>query len=127
MAFTPILQINGSNVPAGFRQPSKYQVSEYDVSDENAGRTSDGAMQKNLLGKCLKVEMSWNVLNSTQAQILFSAFTSNQYFTVKLYSPYAAGYVEKQFYVGDRSAPCYSAALDIWQNVSFNIIQRTPD
>lgn len=128
-SFTPITYIGStdmSQIP-NFKQPSKYQVSEYDVSDENAGRTADGAMQKNLLGKCLKVEMSWNVLNSTQAQTIFSYFTANQYFSVTLYSPYSAAQVTKEFYVGDRSAPCYNATLDLWTNVAFNIIQRTPD
>ena len=123
-SFTPITYIGSTPFTI---QPSKYQVDQYDVSDENAGRTADGAMQKNILGRCYKVQMSWNVLNSTQAQSLFSLFTANQYFNVTFYSPYEATQVTKEFYVGDRSAPCYNATLDIWTNIAFNIIQRTPD
>lgn len=123
-SFTPITYIGSTPFTL---QPSKYQVDQYDVSDENAGRTADGAMQKNILGKCYKIEMSWNVLNSTKAQTLFSLFTANQYFNVTFYSPYAGTQVTKEFYVGDRSAPCYNATLDIWTNIAFNIIQRTPD
>lgn len=123
-SFTPITYIGTTPFTI---QPSKYQVDQYDVSDENAGRTADGAMQKNTLGRCYKIEMSWNVLNTTKAQTLFSLFTANQYFDVTFYSPYAGTQVTKEFYVGDRSAPCYNATLDIWTNIAFNIIQRTPD
>ena len=108
-------------------QPSKYQVDLYDVSDENAGRTADGAMQKNTIGKCVKIQMSWNVLDSASAFTLFSLFSANQYFNVTFYNPYSGGMATKEFYVGDRSAPLYNSTLDIWQNVAFNIIQRTPD
>lgn len=123
-SFTPITYIGTTPFTI---QPSKYQVDQYDVSDENAGRTADGAMQKNILGKCYKIEMSWNVLNSTKVQTLISLFTTYQYFNVTFYSPYEGTQVTKEFYVGDRSAPCYNATLDIWTNVAFNIIQRTPD
>ena len=123
-SFTPITYIGTTPFTI---QPSKYQVDQYDVSDENAGRTADGAMQKNTPGRCYKIEMSWNVLNTTKAQTLFSLFTANQYFNVTFYSPYAGTQVTKEFYVGDRSAPCYNATLDIWTNIAFNIIQRTPD
>ena len=123
-SFTPITYIGTTPFTI---QPSKYQVDQYDVSDENAGRTADGAMQKNTLGRCYKIEMSWNVLNSTKAQTLFSLFTANQYFNVTFYSPYEGTQVTKEFYVGDRSAPCYNATLDIWTNIAINIIQRTPD
>ena len=123
-SFTPITYIGTTPFTI---QPSKYQVDQYDVSDENAGRTADGAMQKNTLGRCYKIEMSWNVLNSTKAQTLFSLFTANQYFNVTFYSPYAGTQVTKEFYVGDRSAPCYNATLDIWTNIAVDIIQRTPD
>lgn len=123
-SFIPITKIGTTNMPS---QPSKYQVDLYDVSDENAGRTADGAMQKNTIGKCVKIQMSWNVLNSAEAFALFSLFSANQYFNVTFYNPFSGGMDTKEFYVGDRSAPLYNSTLDIWQNVAFNIIQRTPD
>lgn len=108
------------------KQPSQIKFGLYDVSDENAGRTADGAMQANKLGSCVKIEMSWNVLNSVTAQSLFSLFSS-EYFDVRFYNPYTGQIDRKEFYCGDRSAPLYNSTLDIWKDVAFNIIQRTPD
>lgn len=35
------------------------------------------------------------------------------------------GYRSSEFYIGDRSTPMYSSKLDIWSNLTFNIIERS--
>lgn len=129
MSFTPIIGVGAegaTTLSALPKQPSQYKVSLYDVSSEDAGRTEDGAMQANKIGSCIKIEMSWNILNSTTAHTLFGLFTE-QYFDVEFFNPYTGANSRKTFYVGDRTAPLYNATLDIWQGIAFNLIQRTPD
>lgn len=116
----PIRKINGVTVPT----PSSCTYNLADVSAADSGRTQDGMMHKNRIGQAVTINLSWQNIDTNTAHQIISLFNP-EYIMVEYYDLLQGAYVTKQFYVGDRSAPMYSAVLDLWQNVSFNIIQRS--
>lgn len=104
--------------------PSKYQYSLQDISQADAGRTEDTTMHKLRLGQCAKVQLEWQNISGSNASAILQAFNS-EYIAVNFLDPYFNAYRTTVFYVGDRSAPMYSAILGLWSNVAFNIIERT--
>lgn len=118
--YNPIRSVGGVEVPC----PSKYVYKLQDVSENNAGRTEDGKMWKLMIGQCVKLELGWqNVPTSTVSAVL-QAFNS-EYINVTYLDGKAGTYLTKQFYVGDRQAPAYNTRLGLWENLEFNIIERT--
>lgn len=103
--------------------PSAYQYDLQDVSSPNAGRTEDALMHKQRIAQKVKIELSW--LHPTTAEVseILQAFNS-QYLQIRYLDAKAGAYATKIFYVGDRSSPLYNANLGVWENVSFNIIER---
>lgn len=118
--YNPIKAVgNTNNLPT----PSKYEYKLSDVSAADAGRTEDGKMHKMRIAQKVHLELEWSYLTTAQASTILNAFNP-EYITVQYLDPRANGYVWKQFYVGDRSAPAYNTRLGLWENVSFNIIER---
>ena len=115
----PIQSVNGVAVAT----PYIFKWSLQDISDSNAGRTEDTLMHKNRIGQKRKIELSWRGLNTAQVSAILQAF-NNEYVEVVFLDALAGTYLSKTFYVGDRSTPMYSSVLDIWENVSFNIIEQ---
>jgi len=118
-----IIMVNGVALPA----PSKFQWSEADVSAAGSGRVEDGTMYKNKIGACVNIELAWDGVTTAQAKTILTAF-ADEYFSVTYIDPRrgsAPNYtVTSTFYVGDRTAPMYSYALDRWENISFKIVER---
>lgn len=118
-AKNPIRSVNGAYVPV----PSKYAYNLQDVSDENAGRTEDALMHKNRIAQKVAINLEWAGLKNAEVSEILNAFNA-EYLSIVYLDAKAGGYVTKTFYVGDRSTPLYNSTLDIWSNVSFNIIER---
>ena len=116
----PIASVDGTAV----RCPSVYQWELYDVSDTDAGRTEDTVMDKKRIGQCVKLQLAWNNIDSTEVSKILKAFNP-EYISVRYLDAMEGEYRTTVFYVGDRSAPLYNATLDVWENVSFNIIERS--
>lgn len=116
----PIKAVDGVAVPC----PSVFKWGLYDVSSPDSGRTEDTAMQKMRLGQCVKIELQWNAIKTAVASDILNAFNP-EYISVTYLDPKAGDYVTSEFYVGDRSAPMYNCLLGVWENVSFNIIERS--
>lgn len=116
----PIATVDGATVPC----PSKYQYDLQDVSASDAGRTEDTKMHKKRIGQCVKIELSWNYITTAQLSTILQAFNP-EYLTVRYLDGMSGGYRTSEFYVGDRTAPMYNAELGLWENVSFNIIERS--
>lgn len=114
----PIRSIDGHAVQC----PSKYVYQLYDVSDPDAGRTEDVVMHKNRIGQCVKLELEWANVSTAQLSAILQRFNP-EYITVNYLDGLNGGYRTCRFYVGDRSAPMYNAAMDLWENVAFNIIE----
>lgn len=115
----PIYSVNGAAVKC----PSSYLWKQEDVSAADAGRTEDCKMHKKRIGKVVGLELVWNSLSTAEVSAILTAFEP-EYITVRYLDARQGGYVTSEFYVGDRSAPLYNSVLDIWENLSFNIIER---
>lgn len=118
--FNPIRSVNGAEV----KSPSSYQYDLQDISDSEAGRTEDTVMHKNRIGQCVKLELQWNGIDTATVSAILRAFNP-EYISVCYLDAMAGGFVTSVFYVGDRSAPLYNSKLDLWENVSFNLIERS--
>lgn len=116
----PIASVNGATVKC----PSKYQYDLQDVSASDAGRTEAVTMDKKRIGQCVKIELSWSYLTTAEASVILRAFNP-EYINVRYIDLLSGTYRTSEFYVGDRSAPMYNSELGLWENLSFNIIERT--
>lgn len=119
MAVNPIQSVNGVAVKC----PSSYTYRLQDVSAPGAGRTEDMEMQKLRLGQKVKIDLAWNGITTAELSAILTAFNP-EYISVSFLDPYANAFSTKTFYVGDRAAPLYNATMGLWENVTFNIIER---
>jgi len=115
----PIQSVNGVAV----RCPSSYQYDLQDISAADAGRTEDTNMDKMRIGQCVKLELAWNGIRTADVSAILRAFNA-EYITVTYLDALDGGFRTSEFYVGDRTTPAYSTELNLWNNVSFNIIER---
>lgn len=118
----PIISVDGKSVPS----PSAFVWSLSDVSADDAGRTEDMVMHKNRKGQAVTLQLAWRYVTTAVASQILKAFNP-EYINVAYVDPYEGKAITKNFYVGDRNAPMYNGALDLWEEISFTIIQRTPD
>ena len=115
-----ILQVNGTYIP----DPSSLTWGLQTVSDQNAGRTTDGKMHVNRITQKRKLELAWNGVDfSITSEILHAV--NDETFNVTYLDALTNTRLTKTFYVGDRSAPVYSYTdgYKWYSNVSFNIIE----
>ena len=129
-AFNLIQKISASTItvstPDWAYPPSTAQVRYNDVSSRDAGRTLDGVMHKERIGTCVKIELRWNYVDSATAQAILAAFQP-EYIYVQYYDPRTATAQTKYFYAGDRGAGIYNSALDLFESITVNIIEQTPN
>lgn len=115
----PIKTIDGQTI----RPPSTYVWEEEDASAPNAGRTEAVVMHKLRVGQVVALQLSWKALTTAEISDILTKF-SPEYITLEYLDPKAGGYLTKEFYVGNRSAPLYNCKLNIWENVSFKVVAR---
>lgn len=116
----PIRSVDGKYIKC----PSSYLWKLEDVSAADAGRTEDTMMQKKRVGQVVGVELSWQNITTSEVSELLKAFNP-EYITVCYLDAMEGKYMTSEFYVGNRSAPMYNSRLGLWQNLSFNIIERS--
>ncbi len=116
----PILSVDGKSVKC----PSSYLWKLEDISASDAGRTEDTVMDKKRIGQLVGIELSWQNISTSEASAILKAFNP-EYIKVCYLDAMQGKYVTSEFYVGNRSAPMYNAAKGLWQNVSFNLIERS--
>ena len=115
----PIKSVDGFAIPC----PSSFKWKLEDISSSDAGRTEDTKMDKKRIGQVVGIDLEWkNVSISDAAQIL-TAFNP-EYINVCYLDAKAGEFVTSEFYVGNRNAPLYNAALGVWQSITLNIIER---
>lgn len=115
-----VFKVNGSDCPC----PSKFGWSLQDISAADSGRTQDGLMWKNMIGRKEKIQLQWNGINTAKASEILSMFM-DEYFTVTYRSPLTNSVVTKTFYRGDAQAPFYWWVGDgLHESISFDIIER---
>ncbi len=115
----PIRAVDGKLVKC----PSSYIYKIEDISAPEAGRTEDTVMHKLRVGQLVSIELAWRNINSFYVSEILKAFDP-EYITVEFWDAKLCEFRTSVFYVGNRSAPLYNAALRVWENVSFNIIER---
>lgn len=118
--YNPIQSVDGKAIQC----PSAYTWKLEDISASDAGRTEDTVMHKMRIGQVVGLELSWNGLTTAEVSAVLKAFNP-EYITVKYLDAMEGIYVTSEFYVGNRSAPMYNAKMGLWQNVSFNLIERS--
>ena len=118
-AYTPIRTVDGKAVKC----PSSYQWKLEDVSASDAGRTEDTQMDNMRMGQVIGLELAWQNATIEEAAEVLQAFNP-EYITVSYLDAMIGRWVEKEFYVGNRTAPLYNCTLGVWSNISFNIIER---
>lgn len=116
----PIRSVDGKSVKC----PSSYLWKLEDVSASDAGRTEDTMMHKKRIGQLVGIELSWQNIPTSEVSTILKAFNP-EYIKVCYLDAMQGKYVTSEFYVGNRSAPMYNAAKGLWQNVSFNLIERS--
>lgn len=117
--YNPILTVDGQEVPC----PSTFVYNLQDVSIADSGRTEDGLMHKNRLTQKVKLELAWNGVDTQKGSQVLNAFDP-EYVEMCYLDLKQGTYVTKTFYIGDRKSPFYNSRLDIWENLSFNAIER---
>lgn len=120
---SPIISVNNIlDLPV----PSKFVVGLSDISATDAGRTEDMVMHKRRKGQAVTIEVAWSYLSTAEISRVLTAFDP-EYVNVLYIDPKEGQEKRRDFYVGDRSAVMYNCTLDLWESVSFNLIQRRPD
>ena len=109
--------------PTDLPIPSVYSYELDDVSEPDAGRVENGYMYKKRIGQVYAVELEWWGITSAQVSAIMKAFDA-EYLNVKLWDAKAGTWATTEMYVGNRTAPMYSATLNIWSNLKFKLIKR---
>lgn len=117
--YNPIKTVDGNAVKC----PSAYQWSLLDLSDSAAGRTEDTFMHKNRIEQKRKCMLEWHNITIKECSEVLQAFNP-EYVTIVFLDALQGKYIEKTFYVGDRSAPMYNCKTGLWKNVSFSITEK---
>lgn len=98
-----------------------------DISASDAGRTQAGYMYKMLVTQKRKLQLSWTLLDASQASTILKAF-NYEYLYCRYWDAMDNQFETRQFYVGDRTAPFQWFQLDNkgtkFATVSFDIIER---
>lgn len=118
MAVNPIKYVDSASVKC----PSSYVYRLQDVSSPDAGRTEDGTMIKMRITQKVKLDLAWNGVTTEELSAILTAFNP-EYIEVEYLDGLSGGFLTKTFYVGDRASPMYNAALGLWENVTFDIIE----
>ncbi len=109
--------------------PSEYGWGKQDISDPDAGRTHDpnNTMWKMQTSKKRKLNLSWKLLTNDQASAVLRQF-DREYFWLRFWDPIVNGWLTREFYAGDMSAPLQWFDLPSLgtrlNNVTFNVIER---
>lgn len=99
--------------------------------DYDSGRTADGRMHRNMVATKYKYNIKMAPMHSTDELIkgsgkymsdLLTALLA-QSFTFTGPDPVTMGSKSGEFYVGDRTVPVYNFKLDIWDSLSFDVIE----
>lgn len=117
--YNPIKAVDG----AAIKCPSYYRWKLEDLSAADAGRTEDYTMDKARVGQIVGLDLKWKNVTTEDASAILKAFNP-EYIRVCYLDPKEGLYRTTEFYVGDRAAPLYNSELGVWQEISFNIIER---
>lgn len=119
----PIATVDGVTMPVYPDSEDGYKWELEDASASDAGRTEDVVMHKKRIGQTDAVTLKFSGLSIANASKILKMFNP-EYIKVKYLNMLEGGYVTKEFYVGNRSAPLYNSSLNVVDNVTFKIVAR---
>ena len=100
---------------------------EFETFDgENAGRSLDGTMHRDVVATKISIQLEWNLISVNEMSRLLTALDS-PFFNVCYFNPQKGKFVEDTFYCGNRSVPVYSfvnGQIKYDSGFSVNLIQR---
>lgn len=120
--------------------PSKMEVAQQDV-DLDSGRATNGTMVRNRKGRKVSLKLTFPPMTTAQmaavlravdtfGEISDSNFEGTQSFFRVTYTDPRNGSagdsyrVTKWFYAGDRTSPCYSEELGLWEEMTVDLVER---
>lgn len=120
---TSLVSITGADGTVISFSPQTLTVSVNAV-DFDSGRMADGTMERNMVAEKRKAQIGLPPMHSAELNEIMKVIcgTNNVSFEATFPDPWTGTYTGT-FYVGDRSAPIYSCALDIWDKVTFSIVE----
>ena len=106
--------------------PSKCTY-EYETFDgENAGRTLDGTMHRDVIATKVSLQLEWNSIGVNEMKRLLNAM-DKPFFEVEYFDPKKGDFISDRFYCGSRTVPVYSfvnGQVKYDSGFSVNLIQR---
>lgn len=117
-----MLKINGTKI----KTPSSFAWGLQDLSSEDAGRTLDGVMHKDIVAQKRKLDCSWSGLTSEEASTLLQAVNSSIFLDITYPDALSGREETRKFYTGDKSAPVHmwTSGQKTYSSVSFNFIEK---
>lgn len=135
------LDYNSANShPYRVFHPAKMELGVQDL-DLDAGRNVKGTMIRNLKGTKRSLSLIFAPMTTGQMASVLTAVSTfgtvpdpdfsgtPSFFRVTYTDPRAGSAddnyrVTKWFYAGDRTAPCYSEALGLWEELTVDLVER---
>lgn len=116
-----VLKVNGVDLTPYIEQKGiKWQRNDLDGS--NAGRTMDGTMHRERITSKVRLDISCLPLSSDDASTVLNAIYP-EYVTVEYIDP-MYGHCVKTMYSNNTPATYIDTATDMWQGISFPLIER---
>lgn len=124
---TGMVTLNGVSVI----DPSEMSWSLQDISASDAGRNEAMEMKKMRIGQIRTYQLTWNMIDPTNAAIILQAINSDEVFPCILHDVMENEMQTRRYYVGDRTAPFkqWRSGTDgkLYSKLSFTLIEEKPD
>ena len=120
---SPMIIINGKAMPP----PSKFDMTFNDLESEEAGRSLDGNLHRDVIGRNFRtIELEWATMKKADLKNLMDALNKDV-FPVVYYDPIMGTKISKTMYAGDRKINMYDYTMDegypLWLNISVSLMQ----
>lgn len=116
-----ILKINGLDITPYIEQKG-IKWTRNDLDGSNAGRTMDGIMHRERVSSKVRLDITCLPLRSDDAAIVLNAIYP-EYVEVEYIDP-MYGRVFKTMYSNNTPATYIDTATDLWEGISFPLIER---
>ena len=119
-----LLMINDVAIPA----PSKFNVTYNDLDSEETGRSIDGNLHRDVIGRNFRtLDLEWKTMEREDLRRFLNVI-SHDTFTVTYYDPIEDAMNTKTMYAGNRKVDMYNYVLGedgqpIWIDISVSFIQ----